>query len=54
MITNEKENLLWYCREEVREFGKITEDTLEQCKNNGITQEEINEAIAHLGVTVTE
>lgn len=53
-VTNayERESLLWYCREEVKEFGSITDATLEECTSNGITLDEINEAINDLGVTV--
>lgn len=49
-----KEELLWYCREEIKEFGNVTNDTLEECKSNGITLEEINKAIEHLGATINK
>lgn len=48
----EREILLWYCREEVKEFGSITAVTLAECTSNGITLDDINEAIKDLGVTI--
>jgi len=55
MITTvEKENLLWFCTEEVKEFGSITDATLEECVKKGITLEEINKAIEHLGVIIAD
>lgn len=44
MGTTEKqriENLIWFCKEELKEFGRITLTTIAACKIAGITDTEI-------------
>lgn len=36
------ENLIWFCKEELKEFGTITTSTRAACKEAGITDVEIN------------
>ena len=35
------ENLIWFCKEEIKEFGAITASTRAVCKKAGITDAEI-------------
>ena len=35
------ENLIWFCKEELKEFGAITASTRAVCKKAGITDAEI-------------